>query len=100
MKTIKCGIIGLGWFGEKHCEALHDLPQAQIHAVCTRRPDRLKEVVDRFDIPASYTNYHDMLADPEIDVVSVVTMWDQHVVEYFEYRSYSKMQNYSYSSSK
>ncbi|MDP6557410.1 MAG: Gfo/Idh/MocA family oxidoreductase [Pirellulaceae bacterium] len=79
MKTIRCGIIGLGWFGEKHCEALHDLPQAQIHAVCTRRPDRLKEVVDRFDIPASYTNYHDMLADPEIDVVSVVTMWDQHV---------------------
>ena len=79
MKTIKCGVIGLGWFGEKHCEVLHDFPQAEIAAVCTRRPERLKEVADRFQVPKTYTDYHEMLADSEIDVVSVVTMWDQHV---------------------
>ena len=79
MKTIKCGVIGLGWFGEKHCEVLHDLPQAEIKAVCTRTPERLKEVATRFDVSNTYTDYHEMLADPEIDVVSVVTMWDQHV---------------------
>ncbi len=79
MNTINCSVIGLGWFGEKHCEVLHNLPQAQLHAVCTRRPDRLKEIANRFATPASYTDYHDMLANPEIEVVSVVTMWDQHV---------------------
>jgi UDP-N-acetylglucosamine 3-dehydrogenase len=26
----------------------------------------------------TYTDYRDMLADPEIDAVSIVTMWDQH----------------------
>lgn len=79
MKTIKCGVIGLGWFGEKHCEALHDLPQAELHAVCTRRPERLKEVADRFGVAAAYTDFRELLADAAIDVVSVVTMWDQHV---------------------
>lgn len=78
MKTIKCGVIGLGWFGEKHCEVLNDLPWADLSAVCTRRPDRLKEVADRFGAKP-YTDYHEMLADPTIEVVSVVTMWDQHV---------------------
>ena len=79
MRTIKCGVIGLGWFGEKHCEVLHDLPQAELYTVCTRRPDRLKQVADRFGTAASYTDYHELLADPPVEVVSVVTMWDQHV---------------------
>jgi len=78
MNTIKCGVIGLGWFGEKHCGVLHDLPQAELHAVCTRRPDRLAELAGRFNVKATYSNYHDLLADPDIDTVSVVTMWDQH----------------------
>ena len=76
--SINCGVIGLGWFGEKHCEMLNDLPQARLHAVCTRRPERLAEVADRFGVTATYTNYQDLLTNPEIDVVSVVTMWDQH----------------------
>ena len=37
MKRIKFGVIGLGWFGEKHCEALFDLPQVELFALCTRR---------------------------------------------------------------
>jgi UDP-N-acetylglucosamine 3-dehydrogenase len=78
LETIKCGVIGLGWFGEKHCEVLHDLPQSQLHAVCTRRPDRLANVAERFGVTAAYTDYHELLANPDIDVVSVVTMWDQH----------------------
>jgi len=79
MERIRCGVIGLGWFGEKHCEVLRDLPWAELRAVCTRRPERLTEVAERFGVPASYADYRQMLADPEIDVVSVVTMWDQHV---------------------
>jgi UDP-N-acetylglucosamine 3-dehydrogenase len=79
LRTIKCGVIGLGWFGEKHCEVLHDLPRAELYAVCTRRPDRLREVADRFGVAASYTDYHELLSDPQVEVVSIVTMWDQHV---------------------
>ena len=79
MRQIRCGVIGLGWFGEKHCEILHDLPFANLHSVCTRRPSRVQEVADRFGIVKTHTDYHELLADPEVEVVSVVTMWDQHV---------------------
>lgn len=78
MKKIKYGIIGLGWFGEKHCEALAALPNVELYALCTRNPARLAEVGKTFGVPHLHTDYHRMLADPNLDAVSVVTMWDQH----------------------
>lgn len=78
MKRIKHGIIGLGWFGEKHCEALAAIPNVEIHSICTRNAARLAEVAGKFNVPKTFTDYHAMLADPELESVSVVTMWDQH----------------------
>lgn len=78
MKTINYGVIGLGWFGEKHCEALAAIPNAKLHSLCTRTESRLAEVSERFGVAKTFTDYHEMLADPELDAVSVVTMWDQH----------------------
>ena len=78
MKT-KCAVIGLGWFGEKHCEALAAVPQADLYALCTRTESRLKEVASRFGVQHTYTDYRDLLKNPEVEVVNIVTMWDQHV---------------------
>jgi UDP-N-acetylglucosamine 3-dehydrogenase len=78
MKKIKHGVIGLGWFGEKHCEVLAGLPNADLHSLCTRNPARLAEVGKTFGVTRLFTDYNQMLADPELDTVSVVTMWDQH----------------------
>jgi UDP-N-acetylglucosamine 3-dehydrogenase len=72
-KTIRWGIIGLGWFGEVHAEALSAMPGIELAALCTRRPPRLAEVADRFGVAKRYTNYHDLLADPDIDVVGITT---------------------------
>jgi UDP-N-acetylglucosamine 3-dehydrogenase len=76
--AVKYGVIGLGWFGEKHCEALAAIAGVQLHSLCTRTPSRLAEVASRFQVPRTFTDYHEMLADPELQAVSVVTMWDQH----------------------
>lgn len=78
MKKIKYGVIGLGWFGEKHCEALAGLPNVELHSFCTRNPTRLAEVGKTFGVSRMHTDYASMLADPELEAVSVVTMWDQH----------------------
>jgi len=78
MRKVRLGVIGLGWFGEKHCEALASIPNVELHAVCTRRKSRLKEVAGRFGVAKAFTDYHEMLADPELEAVTVVTMWDQH----------------------
>ncbi len=77
-KTLRWGIIGLGWFGEVHAETLSTMPGIELAALCTRRPQRLAELADRFGVARRYTNYRDLLADPEIDVVSIVTHINDH----------------------
>ena len=78
MKTVKHGVLGLGWFGEKHCEALAAIPNVELYAVCTRNSDRLAEVAKKFGAKKTFTDCHAMLADPELESVSITTMWDQH----------------------
>lgn len=78
MKKLRHGVIGLGWFGEKHCEALAGLPHVELHALCTRNSERLAEVGKLFNVSRLYSDYREMLADPDLDSVSVTTMWDQH----------------------
>ena len=39
MDRIRMGVIGLGWFGEIHCDAIASVPNLELVALCTRRPD-------------------------------------------------------------
>lgn len=78
MAKVKYAVIGLGWFGEKHCEALAGIPNVELYALCTRTVKRLKEVAKRFGVKHTYSDYNELLANPELEAVSVVTMWDQH----------------------
>src|SRR5262245_26442929 len=56
MDRIRCGVIGLGWFGEHHVDTLKQLPQAELTSVCTRRPERLHEVALRYGVPRTHTD--------------------------------------------
>ena len=77
-RCVRWGVIGLGWFGEIHAEVLSSMPGIGLAAVCTRRADRLKEVADRLDVHRRYTDYHDLLADTDVDALSVVTHYYDH----------------------
>ncbi|MBN2325116.1 MAG: Gfo/Idh/MocA family oxidoreductase [Spirochaetes bacterium] len=79
MDRIRCGVIGLGWFGEHHVDTLKQLPACELLAVCTRTPTRLDEIAKKYDVPKRYTDYREMLADEDIDMVTVVT----HVGDHF-----------------
>lgn len=78
MNKVRYAVIGLGWFGEKHCETLAGLPNVELFALCTRRQARLQEIARRFQVRNTYTDFHELLANADIDAVSIVTMWDQH----------------------
>jgi len=78
MQEIRYGIIGLGFFGEKHAEAFQGIPGVKLAAVCTRRADRLREVAEKFNVPKTYTDYKALLNDPAIDAVSIVTHFNDH----------------------
>ena len=78
MERLRIGVIGLGWFGEIHCETIVGVPNLELAALCTRTPDRLAAMASKFGVATTYADYHELLADPSIDAVSICTMWDQH----------------------
>lgn len=79
MRTIGYGIIGLGFFGEKHAEVAATLPGVELRAICTRRDDRRRQIKRRLGVPHDYADYRELLQDPEIEAVSVVTHVDDHL---------------------
>jgi UDP-N-acetylglucosamine 3-dehydrogenase len=78
LDRLRIGVIGLGWFGEIHCDAIVGVANLELAALCTRTPERLSAMASKFKVAKTTRDYREMLADPEIDAVSIVTMWDQH----------------------
>ena len=78
MDKVRIGVIGLGWFGEVHCDAISTIPSFELAALCTRTESRLEELGRKYGVSQLYSDYNELLANPDIDAVSVVTMWDQH----------------------
>jgi UDP-N-acetylglucosamine 3-dehydrogenase len=78
MDRLRIAVIGLGWFGEFHCDTIVGIPNLALAALCTRTPERLTAMAAKFGVSKTTRDYRELLADPEIDAVSIVTMWDQH----------------------
>jgi predicted dehydrogenase len=78
MNRLRIAVVGLGWFGEIHCEAIIGIPHLELAALCTRTPERLQALAKKFGVKKATADYRELLADPDIDAVSIVTMWDQH----------------------
>ena len=69
-KPIRVAIIGLG-FGAEFIPIYQNYPGAEIYAICRRDRKGLDECGDRYKIPARYTDYRDLLKDPDIDAVHI-----------------------------
>lgn len=69
MTTIKTGIIGTGFIGPAHVEALRRLGYVEVAAVAERGQELADAKAEALSIPKGYGDYHDLLADPEIQVV-------------------------------
>lgn len=69
--TIRVGVIGMGQMGTYHAEIYRKLPLVELVAICEYNDDRRKEAEQQFGV-AAYKDYKEMLANPEIDAVSIV----------------------------
>ncbi|MBN1298955.1 MAG: Gfo/Idh/MocA family oxidoreductase [Actinobacteria bacterium] len=79
MEKIKVGVIGLGWFGEHHIDTFQSIPCVEVSAICTRRPEHLKMIAQKYGVNKTYTDYKDILSDKDIDMVSIVTHVKDHM---------------------
>lgn len=79
LKTpLRVGVIGLGWFGEVHCDAIIGIPELTLSALSTRNPERLKALAAKYQVIKAKTDFMDVINDPDIDVIVVTTAWDKH----------------------
>ncbi|MCG8484453.1 MAG: Gfo/Idh/MocA family oxidoreductase, partial [Clostridia bacterium] len=74
---IKVGVIGMGQMGVLHAKVYRKLPLVELVAFCEFNDDRRKEMAEEFQCTA-YKSYKEMLADPNIDAVSIVLPDDIH----------------------
>src|SRR5436190_22356151 len=78
MDKVRVGIIGVGAFGESHLIGYRSLPYVELAAVCDTNPARAQELATRYNIPAWYTDYNEMLRATPLDAVSVCLPEDYH----------------------
>jgi len=69
-QKVRIGIVGLG-FGAEFIPIYQRHPDAEMHSICQRNPDKLKQVGDAFKIERRFTQFEDMLKDPELDAVHI-----------------------------
>ncbi|TXK82644.1 Gfo/Idh/MocA family protein [Paenibacillus sp. N3.4] len=69
MQKIKAAIIGAGFIGKAHIEAIRRLGYVDIVAIVQNGQDKADEYARMLKIPKAYGNYEDLLKDPEIEVI-------------------------------
>jgi len=69
----KFGVVGAGLWGSFHCKTLNALPNAELAAVCDLDPKRAKAMQKEFGAAEAYTDYRELIADPNVEAVTVAT---------------------------
>lgn len=77
METVGIGVIGCG-IGKWHLEGYDTDPRARVIAV-SGLEDRCKDLAKEHNVPNVYTDYRELLANPDIQAVSIAVPNFLHV---------------------
>lgn len=76
-KPFNIAIIGLG-FGAEFIPIYQKHPLAHMYAICQRNQEKVEEIGKAFGIEKVYTDYDELLKDPNIDAVHINTPIQNH----------------------
>jgi predicted dehydrogenase len=71
LSSINVGVVGLGWPGERHAEAITVSSLATVHSACDLNDERLRAFAATFEPRNTFTSYDEMLMDPDLDAVVI-----------------------------
>ena len=71
LSSLRAGVIGTGFIGPVHVEALRRLG-VQVIALCDV-PERVRAAAERLAIPQAFSDYHKLIRSPDVDVVHITT---------------------------
>lgn len=76
--TLKFGVIGAGKIVRvRHLPEIESNPHSEVAAICDVVKDRAQEMAKKYDCKA-YTDYRDMLEDPDLDAIIVAATNTTH----------------------
>ena len=78
MKTIRTAILGTGFMGRVHLEAVQRVESVEAAAIFGRNDDATARLAAAFSVPKAASDYRELLRDPAIDAVDICTPNAQH----------------------
>ncbi|HYI77813.1 MAG TPA: Gfo/Idh/MocA family oxidoreductase [Chryseolinea sp.] len=79
-KKINIAIVGLG-FGAEFIPIYKKHPNANLMAICQRTKSKVDEIGNAFEIEKRYTDYDQLLKDPDIHAVHINTPIPDHAIQ-------------------
>ncbi|CAM3783747.1 Gfo/Idh/MocA family oxidoreductase [Kibdelosporangium persicum] len=76
----KWGVVATGKIADIVTSDMALVPDAEVVAVSSRSTPKAEEFARKHGIPRFYGDYHDMLADPDVEVVYVATPHSSHYI--------------------
>ncbi|HXK94821.1 MAG TPA: Gfo/Idh/MocA family oxidoreductase [bacterium] len=78
-REVRIGVVGMGFIGMFHCDAMRQVPEAHLVAVAdTVQSPNLKKAEEKFNVMA-YTDPDELLQRPDIDAVTLGTPSGLHM---------------------
>ena len=78
MKPVRTAILGTGFMGRVHLEAVRRVESVEAAAIAGRNVEAARQLGAGFSISAIATDYREILLDPKIDAVHICTPNAQH----------------------
>jgi predicted dehydrogenase len=78
MENISCAVIGSGFMGAAHVEALRRIPGVQIAAIVSDDRSRARQIAGEFGIPKVLTEWQALIEMPDIRVIHNCTPNNLH----------------------
>ena len=79
MKEVRFGIAGLGRLGKVHAGNIASrIPGAKLVAACSIVEAELEYAREKLGITKTYTDFREMVQDPDLDAVAIVTTSSEH----------------------
>jgi len=75
---INVGVIGFGYWGPNVARNFNASPEARLTAICDLRPQRRLVATSTYPFIKAYSTPEELINDPEIDLVAVITPVSSH----------------------
>lgn len=77
-EKLNVGVIGTGFGAKVHIPGFQEHPRTRVVAVAASRPERAQEAAEAHEIPFATGDYRELIAHPEVALVSIATPPDLH----------------------